>query len=74
MKKLPAKTQRMLATLEREAARVGASHHLRAARRLAATGKSATEIEGMTRWLFTKQAIAALLAEAKTKRKVTTTR
>jgi hypothetical protein len=64
MRTLSAKTQRQLDELEREAKHSGVEHHLRAAREMASRGKSVREIEFMTRWLFSKDAIDALRAEA----------
>lgn len=64
MKKLSIKTQRVLRELEREAREADVLHHLRAARELAKDGASVREIEYLTRWLFSKEAITALRAEA----------
>jgi hypothetical protein len=74
MKTLPAKTQRVLAELEREARRAGVEHHLRAARELAKDNLPTRQIQFMTRWLFSKEAIAALRAEARASQRVNTTR
>jgi hypothetical protein len=67
MKALRIKTQRILAKLERDTRRAGLLHHLEAARALAANGLPVREIEFMTRWLFTKEAIAALRDAVKAK-------
>jgi hypothetical protein len=68
MKKLPVKTQRLLSELEVAARANGVAHHWLAARELARRRVPAREIEFMTRWLFSKEAIKALQAEARLER------
>lgn len=57
-------TEKRLIELQQQAEREDFAHHLAAARALARAGLSVAEIDGMTRGLFTRAEINALIAEA----------
>ncbi len=64
-------TQRkIIAELESATCQDGLEHHLEAARALARDGIDAETMAGMMRFMFSNAQIAALLAEAATKREI----
>ena len=54
----------ILRDLAADARRDGLDHHLEAARALARDGVDATTIEGMMRFMYSRQDIEAMIAEA----------